>query len=286
MGMLASNFGDPMDTDNEPSGGIVAVFADEHINSLYGLCPRNVNLNEGGTYRANKWQRYLLGAWEQSLAFLEEKRRGKTLYVVKNGDAIELDIKRRTNNLVTHNKAIALDMVRTMFDPLVQMADYLFFTRGTRAHVGDLEDEIAADLGAIQDPDTGNYAWARIRAVFEGVKFDISHHTSMGRLPHTEKNAANKLAFLTMWEYMEWKESPPTVVHRNHNHRVSDSGKNFPILAVCGPSFQYPTEYIERLGSGGRLPHIGFTWYEVADGRLVDWDYVLYKPRRSRPWKP
>jgi hypothetical protein len=269
-----------------PGGGLVAVFADMHVNSLYGLSPRIVNREEGGTYRANKWQRFLFQAWERSLDFVDAKRRGKTLYVVLDGDLIELDTKKRTNNLVSHNKATALRMARMLYEPLAQMADYLFVVRGTAAHVGDLEEEIAADLGAVPNPDTGNYTWARIRAEFEGVKFDIRHHASMGRLPHTEPNAANKLAYLTMWEYMEWGESPPDVAIAAHQHRDYDSGKNFPVLAMFCPGFQFPTEYIDKIGAGGRMPRIGFLWFEVARGKLLAWDKMIYKPRRPRPWKP
>jgi len=40
---------------------IVAVVADTHPNSTVGLCPPEVELDDGGTYHASKAQRWL---WE------------------------------------------------------------------------------------------------------------------------------------------------------------------------------------------------------------------------------
>jgi len=268
---------------------LVVIVSDMHINSMLGLCKRSVNLDEGGTYRANAAQLFILDSWLLFWSTIKRKKKRKKLTVVINGDAIEFHQKHRTNQIITTNKAVAVNMAIDILEPVASMADYLFFLRGTEAHVGhsgEGEELLADDLGAVRCEATNTASWYQLRAKFGDVTFDIQHHGTMGNLPHTSPNAANKLAFMSAYEHGEWGERAPRVAVRSHMHRKADSGGNYPTLGIFTPCWQYPTAYISRIGAGGKMPCIGGVWFEIRKGELIDWDFETYKPTRSAAWRP
>ena len=263
---------------------IIAV-GDTHINSSIGLCLPSFNLDDGGTYKASKKQRALWEAWLdfwQTMSKIEADR--KILFL--NGDVGELDINRRTTQLITVNKANVLSLIVETLAPALDVVDDIYVIRGTIAHVGKsawIEEALADDLGAIPNGDAKSH-W-HFRGVCEGVKLDITHHAAMGRLPWTEKNAANKIASIVIYRYLhDMKQPIPDIVFRSHNHRYSDSGGNYDTFAVCLPCWQLKTEYVFRLGQENTLPDIGGVYAICEDGKYT-YDKILYKPRTNRVWQ-
>ena len=210
------------------------VVSDTHINSRVGLCTPLVNLDEGGSYRSSPTQRAIWKAW---LDFWQEMERldGRKILII-NGDLGELDDKNRNNQLITRNKATVLEMVLDTLQPALDVVDESIIIRGTPAHVGKgawLEEAIANDLdNAIHDTDSAS--WWHFRGRIEGVRFDLAHHGPMGRLPWTEKHAGIKVATMITARYAEMGAPVPDIAIRSHNHRRSDSGRNFfSVLLSC-----------------------------------------------------
>ena len=137
---------------------LTVIVSDMHINSTLGLCKRSVNLDGGGSYRANQAQLFILDSWLSFWETIKRKKRRKKLTVVVNGDAVDFHQKHSNRQIVTQNKATALKMAIDILEPVANMSDYLFFLRGTEAHVGadgEGEELLADDLGAIVCPSTG-----------------------------------------------------------------------------------------------------------------------------------
>jgi hypothetical protein len=136
----------------------VAVVADLHINSSVALCPPVFNLDEGGTFRSSKGQRWL---WEHWLSFWQEVKglEGRRVAIL-NGDIGELDIKRRSYQLISPNKAMILKMVLMTLEPMLEAVDEVIVLRGTMAHIGKsawLEEMVGNDLTiARHDPVAGS----------------------------------------------------------------------------------------------------------------------------------
>lgn len=264
---------------------IVIAVGDLHVNSTVALCKPSINLDDDGTYRASNNQRKIWDAW---LDFCNEVKAidADKRILVLNGDIGELDTKRRSVQLITLNKATVLRMVIDTIEPMLSIIDDVIVVRGTMAHVGKsswLEESIADDIGAISNGNAKSH-W-HFRGMFENVRFDIAHHASMGNLPWTEKAAAIKIAKIIMDRYNEMKSPIPHVALRSHNHRRSDSGRNYECRAVCLPCWQLHTEYISRIGHENSIADIGGDIFVCEDGsyKWIDYRYEI-NPSGRRLW--
>jgi hypothetical protein len=262
----------------------LAIVADTHINSTLGVCPPVINLDDGGTYISSKVQRELWRAW---LDYWEQidKLPGDKIAVF-NGDLGELDTKRRSYQIITPNKATIQSIILDTLAPALDICRGAIFIRGTLAHTGKsswLEEATAQDVD-ITIPANGTSSHYQYRGVVEGVPVDIAHHATAGRLPQTEKNAANKTAYIIMYRYMvEMKEKPPKFAYRSHNHRYSTSGDNFDVCAIHTMCFQAKTEFVHRIGQENSLPNIGGHALVCENGEGTNHNFK-YKLRGGRLW--
>ena len=266
----------------------VLVVSDLHINSTVALAPPVVNLDDGGTYHSSPGQRWLWHCWLEMIKDFKAQTEGCRRIAIFNGDLGELDIKRRSNQLISTNKATILETTRETVAPLTDQVDGTIIMRGTMPHVGKaawLEEEIAHDLDNIIKQD-GTATWYHLRAKFGGVTFDIAHHASMGALPWTEKNAANKIAAIILWRYcIDRHSTPPMVAIRSHNHRYSDSGGNYPVFAITTRGWTLMTEYGYRLGKENDLAQIGGHLF-ICEDKQYQYSQYIYHPRDERViWK-
>jgi predicted phosphodiesterase len=266
-----------------PQKTTVIAISDLHINSQVAIFPRRFTMDNGDQHIPSRSQLAIYDALLDFVNFSKLKAKGGQTVVVMNGDLLEKDEKNRTNQVISRNGADIVKMAEQTIEPVVEMANRLYFVRGTEAHVGqgaEMEEIVAADLGAEKDEERGTSSWWQIRRRFGGVQFDISHHTGMGSRPWTEKNAANALAAMLVYEYSEWGERLPQVALRGHVHRVSDSGINFPIRALTMPCWTLATPYIHRMGAGNKMPHIGGFVF-VCSGGEYDFFPRVYPFKRE-----
>ena len=225
--------------------------------------------------------------WESWLDFWTEAGRLQADHKVGilNGDLGELDTKRRSNQLITTNKATIMHMLLDVLEPALDVLDAVYVIRGTMAHTGKsgwLEEAIANDI-TINIPSPTAVSWWHLRANASGVTFDVVHHASMGGLPWTEKDAGNKVAKIIVWRYLvNMKKPAPHVALRSHNHRYSDSGGNFDTFAVCLPCWSFLTEYAYRTGKENDGSNIGGVWFMCRGVNKYQYEKRIYKPQEVR----
>lgn len=263
--------------------------SDSHTNSTVGLMPPSVNLDDGGTYRASKSQRWMWRSWLDFNDWAKDLTKGYRRIVHVVGDAGELDTKRRSWQIVTSNPTTVLDMMYRTYEPILDWVDGAMIYRGTPAHVGKssfLEEKFAEDLDiAIKDDERDTFSWWHARFTSAGVRFDVAHHARMGGLPWTERNAANKLAAVTMYRYLEMGQPPPNVIIRADQHRWADSGGNFDdVFAVYLPCWSLKTEFVYRIGQENSVPRIGGAVFLCEDGEYT-WRKRIYQPRMTNLWR-
>ena len=268
-----------------PKTAIIAI-SDTHSNSTVAVCPPRINLDDGGTYFSSPGQRWL---WDKMLEFSDwanELTTGYKRALILNGDAGELDTKRRSNQIITANKATIQNIVFETLEPLMSWVDSDYIIRGTMAHTGKsgwLEEAIAANYDQTVKASKGVYSHYHLRLNVDGVRMDIAHHASMPSLPWTEKNAANKIAYLTRSRYLEMGAQPPDLVLRSHNHRRADSFDNYKTRALCLPSWSLLTEYAYRIGAENSNSDIGGVVILCDSGK-----YEVHKfdrePKRGNVW--
>lgn len=267
-----------MKTENKIA---VVVVQDMHINSSIGLCVPSLPLDDGGQYRASRSQRWLWDCWTDFIAKVRSIENHR-IVVVLNGDTGELDVRRRSSQLVSPNKATIQRLAIDVLSPLVDIAEAVFVIRGTLAHVGKsswLEEAIAQDFDNVVPCSEGVASWWHLRHVYSGVRFDMCHHARMGSMMRTQANYANVLAFDTITAYHAMEEVAPNIIYRGHNHRRADSGSNFEkTIAIMGPAWQLKTEFVYRIGGENSISDIGGDIFYCQDG-LYEWDPVKYKPK-------
>jgi len=262
----------------------VILAQDAHINSAVGLCTPSVNLDDGGTYRSSRGQRWLWSCWTD---YIDQVRAIDDCIkvLVLNGDMGEIDVRRRSSQLVSPNKATIQRLAIDVLSPMVDIVDHVFVIRGTLAHSGKsswLEEAIAQDFDNVVPQSEGVASWWHLRHVFSNVRFDITHHSRMGGVPRTSHNAANMLAYDTISHYHVMEQPLPHIIYRGHNHRRADSGRNFlPTLAIQGPAWQLATEFVYRIGQENAIADIGGDIF-ICDNGAYEWKPVNYELRKVR----
>jgi hypothetical protein len=259
------------------------VVGDLHVNSTVGLLPYSVNLDDGGTYRSSKGQRWL---WRNWLSFWEDiktsKRQHKAeVWCVFNGDMVDINGKHQQTQNISQNEADVFNMTLDTIQPALDSLDRCFVVRGTAAHVkssGSMEEKIAADIGA--EPCGDNASWWELLLSCEGVTFDIRHHGPLGRLPHTRGNALNRRA---MEMVLKYGKDCPDVAIQSHNHRYARSSDDLGLEVYALPAWQLITEFVNRIGN--IMPaDIGGAIFICDKGKYQP-IIKRYKPERIRPWK-
>lgn len=268
---------------------VLAVVSDLHTNSTVGLVPPTVDLDDGGQYKASKDQRWLWRNWRHfwATAAATAKEHGANLIGVVNGDSLDGD-HHGTPQIITRNPNDQLLIAAAALQPMLDVVDAWIMVRGTEAHVGKssaFEEHLAADCGALEMGDNGRRSVDYLVLDVNGVRFEIKHHPESGDMrPWTRGNGATRIAEIVTRAYMASGDRPPHVAIRSHRHVFSDSARHTrPVYVVCLPSWQFPTNYVHRLGLGGTtVPTFGGALFVCRDGNYEMTPH-LYTPARPRP---
>ena len=229
------------------------VVSDTHCNSTVGLAKPTLQLDDGDQVHASTVRRWLFNRWEDILKQTKEKQRGE-LYGLINGDAVELDAKNRSLQIISRNDAEATRMACDVFEPFFKMCKGVFVMRGTEAHVGlqaKAEETLARNFdNTIQDTETGNYSRYWMQLDFDGVRMDICHHprgAGSGR-PMNSQSGVDRIASDTLFGYANEGKVPPHLVIRSHLHGYRDSNNAFRTRAIITPAMSLLTAFTHRIG--------------------------------------
>jgi len=267
------------------TGAIVAVAGDFHINSTTALCPPYFDLDDGGSYRASKQQRWI---YKQFCAYWDSVKAAKAIHgypvvAILNGELAD-DLNHRSTQLITKNPDDMLRLSVATLAPMLAVADHIICLRGTEAHAGvssHIDEAIARDIGAIPDEDDHHARWL-FRGEIAGVTFHICHHPAMGHArAWTRGGDANRKAAQVIFEYVEMGVQPPDLAVFGHTHKPVDSGDNFSTRVIVLPSWQLSNAFGHKLG-GGWLP-IGAAYFVCKDGEYEGHKRFTRWPIKS--WK-
>ena len=251
---------------------------DTHINSTVGLATPIINLDDGGSYRSSKGQKWL---WRNWLSFWDEvstvaEKHKSSVWTVFNGDLVDVNGKHQSSQNISQNEADVFGMVADTLQPALDVSKRVFVIRGTAAHVrssASMEEKVAEDIGA--EPNGDNYSWWELQLKCEGVLFDIRHHGPLGRMKWTTANALNKRATEMVLKHIN--KRCPNVAIQSHNHRYARSS----VYAL--PAWQLITEFVNRIGN--IFPaDIGGMFFICNQGQYTP-VVKRYQPERQRVWR-
>jgi len=257
----------------------IVIVGDAHSNSTIGLCPRGVKLEEGGIYTPTDTQKWL---WDNWLAFCEHTAQYKNISTFINGDWPDGDPKHRTHQVISRHPSTILNIAIDNLQPIVDISERVFFTRGTRSHTGIsgwLETELSRDCDiAVED---GGDLWNKFYGEFSGVVFDIKHFGRLGMLPWTLVNSLHSLAVQIEIIYSRQRMRVPDIVVRNHRHITADTYDNHPVRVIANGAWQGITEYANDITD--KPPDIGGVLVH-CDGGKYEVEKKFYPFRKRKLW--
>ena len=265
-------------------------FGDMHVGSTVALMPPEVRLENGGTYRASKEQRWYWDCWcrfWEDVAALK-KEHGAKVVAVSGGDQQEGDHHQTTEIWFTSSvdQARAVIEVHEVAEPVV---DEWVFVRGTESHDGPhaaATESIAAHFagrGWNVKKNGEIYSWWIYTGVHGGVKVQDKHEPqTKSFVPHTRDLGASRQAQYTWQEYAhDWIE-PPDIAVWHHVHYRAKGWYNGTFCYVC-PSWQLRTAWATKRGSSPRVERPGGVCFLCEGGNWRPFE-LGYKPESNVAW--
>lgn len=231
----------------------LVVFSDPHSNSTVGLADTTIQLDDGDKVAAGPIRRWLWYRYQETLDYIAKHAKGE-IYGVLNGDAVELDAKNRSQQVISPSQEKAIEIANSALTPFFELCKGVYVVRGTEAHTGpsaQAEEAIAINFdNSIKNTEANTSSWWHLPLIFDGVKMDIAHHPRGGNSgrPSGRQNLVNRMAHDTFFEYAEEGERPPDLVIRSHLHGYLDSFGAYKTRAIITPAFSLLTAYERRIG--------------------------------------
>lgn len=219
------------------------------------------------------------GQFEKYAEAVKQKRQGKNVILVHNGDAIDGDHHHSSDVCSVDNVEQADIHIELMIELQRridwQAGDKLYYTMGTQTHVNEREHYIVHELGAVESPTGG--AWNELHLSVYGVECVFVHHGPMAGKGASEGNAMRAWLKNIYYDALKDSKRPPDIVYTGHVHSPTyaafsarEQGFTFRnIHGVILPSWQGKTPYAWRVASMQKNRVGGVTHEIKADGTIT-----------------
>jgi predicted phosphodiesterase len=266
---------------------LIVVLSDMHSGGSTALFPNREWQDEHQNHRPNERQKHIYKVYERCLQYVAEKRRGKRLIVVHNGDAIEglhhnsiqVCVTSKASQAEIHTELMDLFLRKAKFEK--KTGDRLFYVRGTETHVEDIENEIAKDLPAEKAPD-GNHVFDHLELEINGRLIWLVHHGKKRGAGANEGNAVRNWLRDIYWDCKKSGLHPPDLLISGHTHTptwnayIARDKSNFHMIhgVVC-PSWQAKTRFAYKVAPV-EVNEVGAVFIEIkADGEIKQPHFIL-----------
>jgi len=259
---------------------ILCVLSDLHTGSSTALFPRNgyqIEGAEGNFIKANDRQIEIHHTWTRFAAEVAVARKGKRLVIVNLGDAVDGIHHNSLQECLFNIKDQCAAHVALLeeFKKKVNFgkADELYFVRGTEVHVGETENDMAQELGAVQ-ADSGLYVNEILEMSINGLNVMFLHHGKSRGRGVNEGNALRNYLRDTRDERasdglsrLDVMISGHTHAHTYESHIKRTPGGSYHVFhGIICPSFQAKTRYAYSKVPAA-VNSIGGTYIKIgADG--------------------
>ena len=272
---------------------VLATVSDIHCGSTVAMVPpEGVHLDDGGTYKPSKANKWLWQCWEEfwkEVAKVKSKHRAD-LYVIYNGDFWEGDHHRTTQIISPNPEPINYIASRILNVPRKLKPKHQFMVRGTEAHVGvsGAQEEALAREYRFQftgDPENDTYTWWHLKIELNGIFIEAQHHGKIGRLPWTKSNAVLQQAANVFMSHAQAGQRHPDISFRSHMHQWADSYRAQPTRLIQTPAWQLKTAFAHKVAPNSP-PDIGGIITVIKPDSTFTCEELLFKPEEVKPWQP
>lgn len=270
----------------------VIVISDLHCGCRLGLCPPEVQLDDGGIYQSSDAQKMVYDFWLYFWnTWVKQVTKGEDYAIVLNGDAIDGNHHNSTTQ-ISHNITDQVRIAQAVLSPILRdkKCKAYYHIRGTEAHVGisgQNEEILAESLGAIPN-EQGQYARWELYLKIGGHKklCHFSHHVGSTSSSAYESTAPFRESVEMLVESGRWGHNPPDAIIRSHRHRAieirkpSQNGYN---IVLVTPGWQMKTPYVYKLIAGRvGMPEIGGYLLREGDEDGLYSRFKVMKLNRSK----
>lgn len=269
---------------------LVVSLLDMHTGSTVALCPNRFMTfsKQGNNHTPNSKQMSVYRHFEKCAADVANARNGKRLLIVNAGDAIE-GWHHNMSELIPCNEKEQADLHIELMAQFKRRVDYdgrrgdkLYYTNGTETHVGDWEDYIGKQLGAVENGDL--HVFDDLKLEINGKRIWWTHHGPAPGKGHNKGNGLRNWLKVQFYEAVQENEDPPHMIITGHVHNPfwdiytgRYKGEYFPVRGLISPSWQQKTRY-----ANGKVPFVknkvGLQYFVIAaDGQISDPVEMLMK---------
>lgn len=257
---------------------LLVVISDTHVGSTVGLLRPGYTTAEGNEIRCNAGQLWLWAAFEE-LRLAVKKIKGKSeAALIVNGDIIE-GVHHGGRQVISNDPADHIGAARWTLQPLAEVFEKVYITKGTECHTGNHEHAIGDMLGAEKHPATGQRAADEWHLDVAGVPISVRHHimatlrawtmaSGLGIALTHEQVTAYRCGYVR-----------PRVIVRAHRHQDGVAELGDSMIAVTGP-WQHGTRYAHKVATASvaQPSALILDWRQREDGQLPAYTMVRYTP--------
>ena len=274
-------------------GILAVVVADTHANSLSGLCPPTVNLEER-CHIANEiqswyWARWY-NLWNEVVPQEKQKTGAKEVWTFVVGDGAD-DNSHSKAGLISLLEQDITTIGAAVLEPVEKASDRLFLFRGTPAHTrqyGALEEMVARQLNKVVKSPDGTLTWWHGYIEVAGVLIHCQHKSpSYARRPWTVGGGVNRstqiLASRTAFK-PEYASYRTRLAFWAHGHYAAES-----TVVTTGwkgyfcPPWQAMTDYGYQIGASDIDPP--GAWIAYCDNGEAAVHLKTYPLPQGKIWR-
>lgn len=232
---------------------LVVDISDMHSGSNYALfLGREWHGSKGNSHIPTSLQVKIRKQWEEYGAQVRTARKGRTVKLVHNGDAIDGD-HHQSGDVCTLNQLDQADIhceLMAEFQNMIgwQAGDELYYTRGTQSHVNELENYIGREMNAVMCGDFWVHDLLKLDVNGKRLWF-VHHGPGRGQGPNEGNSVRNWLKNIRHDALYDGSEHPD-ILFTGHTHDpvyntyVYRDGMNFKMMhGIISPSWQAKTTY-------------------------------------------
>jgi hypothetical protein len=265
---------------------LLAVVADLHCGSTYGLLPPGFETLEGTPVGQNPVQRWLWDCWTDATEQWLPSIVGNDPWALAvNGDATDGN-HHGTTEIVSPATGDHCTAAEAVLKPLAEKAAKRFITEGTECHTKNIEHDLARAIGATPDPDrppkSKKLAWDRLDLTIAGTRCILQHHITTTSRAWLEASALSIHLANEQIEAARNGETLPSVLGCAHRHRFGEY-RDASGLAFVTPPWQMLTRYARKVVPSARTRPgmVILDWRGLPDGSLPRLHASTYRPPQA-----
>ena len=231
----------------------IVVLSDMHSGGSTALFPNRFWQFANQNHTPTKHQKKMFAHYELCAAYGLERRRGRRLIVIHDGDAIE-GYHHNTQQTLTQNKQEQAEVHCELMDYFLERVkfgrgDELYYVNGTETHTGQYEEKIAEDMGAKRNP-AGGHVFEHLELTINGKLFWFAHHGAGAGAGANEGNGLRNFLRNVYYDCLKIGATPPDCIVTGHVHKptwntyIAHEPDDFRVMhGIICPSWQMKTRY-------------------------------------------